>query len=297
MSQSKLWEVVRASGASELALGKPVTNYSEWLRLLVGRSLAFSQPSSTDGVCDYLVLGVGLGQLDPDPDARARIRAAVEADFNVLVQLSEHYTQQIHSKDPIGSPERFLQSYAVLAMLRLPERDEDWRVTDEGLTIVNWGLMQGKPWFDWNSEALNAQRRKSLEKCGSPTSAGSAKVSGGGTAPQVNSAKAAIARDPNLQNSTVGSHRVSGSGHGLARTEPKPASESRFNWKKIDWMTVVAIVASILALAMVVVVVRPWFGSKESVVPTATSETPIAPSGGATSNGKTGPVSKVKDQK
>lgn len=280
MSQSKLWEVVRASGASELALGKPVTNYSEWLRLLVGRSLAFSQPSSTDGVCDYLVLGVGLGQLDPDPDARARIRAAVEADFNVLVQLSEHYTQQIHSKDPIGSPERFLQSYAVLAMLRLPERDEDWRVTDEGLTIVNWGLMQGKPWFDWNSEALNAQRRKSLEKCGSPTSAGSAKVSGGGTAPQVNSAKAAIARDLTSPTAISSGQRTAGPSGAAAQTRQNPASASRFNWMKFDWMTMVAIVASIIALAMIVVVVYKVLSPKptepESVK--GASQSPTNPS-------------------
>ena len=274
MNQSNLWEVVPASGEAETALGTAVPEYSEWLRLLVGRSLAFSQLSETTRRYEYLVLGSGRNLLKPKGDAAEKnsnaARDAVEADFEILRKLHEYYKGQI-SDGAIDAPERFLQSFTVLAMLRLPEGDEDWRVTDEGLTIVNWGLTSGRRWFEWNIEKLNQQRAKVLARYGwdglsSGTNASAER--------QLNSAANAIAGDRKEQNSGVG-HDSGPSPRGPVSTTPRVSGTfaSLFVWMKTralsalrsKWLKILAISACAVAALLGVMVVRDLLSAPGSV--------------------------------
>ena len=155
----RLWKVYRASGVAERAFDLEIPLFAEWLRLLVGRSLAFAQ--SGERGLEYLVLGIGLDELAREPGARAGVLDALDADFAVLGQVIRKHAE-IVKREPAGSeqPLTFTRAYLLLAQLRLPTSDEHWIVTDEGLSITNWGLQSGRFLFDWSNDELQGMQHR-----------------------------------------------------------------------------------------------------------------------------------------
>jgi hypothetical protein len=179
--EPSLWHVVQAgTKVTKIPRGdREVLLYCEWLRLLVGRPLALAQRRSGSPHFEYLVFGVPLDQIPmDDEDAPARVRAAVNADFDVLRAVLKFHEQQL-SATIVSSPERFLRSYELLEHLRLPESAGDWRVTDEGLTIVNWGLEEGKQLFRWRETDLNRIQSDVLQRIDGKLRAASSHVAHG----------------------------------------------------------------------------------------------------------------------
>ena len=163
-SSFRLWEAVPAAGKPISVGNRDIPLYSEWVRLLVGRSLAFAQ-RGPQGNVEYLVLGVPLPELSGDQGARARVREAVNVDFDVLRDSLRKHRQIVTGEPaPTEQATTFLRAYQVLGLLRLPESDREWRVTDEGLTIVQWGLETGRPFFDWTDAQLEAMRDTLLKR-------------------------------------------------------------------------------------------------------------------------------------
>jgi hypothetical protein len=179
--EPSLWHVVQAgTKVTKIPRGdREVLLYCEWLRLLVGRPLALAQRRSGSPHFEYLVFGVPLDQIPmDDEDAPARVRAAVNADFDVLRAVLKFHEQQL-SATSVSSPERFLRSYELLEHLNLPESAGDWRVTDEGLTIVNWGLEEGKQLFRWRETDLNRIQSDVLQRIDGKLRAASSHVAHG----------------------------------------------------------------------------------------------------------------------
>ena len=167
MRQVPLWKVVPAAAEPELYLERELPGFAEWVRLLVGRSLAFAQLGANGGI-EYLVLGIPLDAdaLKLDDGANRRVKDSLNADFEVLKAALQKHKAIISSPKLSGPPETFLRAYGALALLRLPEELSDWHVTDEGLTIVNWGLEKGKGkrLFDWKPEELEAKRTQLIQQ-------------------------------------------------------------------------------------------------------------------------------------
>lgn len=141
-----LWDVVPASGPSEMVRGRPIHHHCEWLRMLIGRPLALAQPGpNSPDRFDFLVLGIPLA-LIPQSPARAReVLDAVTADIHVLRKALVFHHQELRKEsrgESIENPFVFIRSYEAIAKLRLPEPGDAWRITDEGLTIVQWGLRE-----------------------------------------------------------------------------------------------------------------------------------------------------------
>lgn len=139
-----LWEVVPATGPSDLIQGVPIHHHAEWIRMLVGRSLALAQQgvALTDRF-DFLVLGVPLESIASSPARSREILDAVVADLGVLKDSHSFHRAELKKESkgiPIENPLVFLRSYEAIAKLRLPEPGDAWRITDEGLTIVQWGV-------------------------------------------------------------------------------------------------------------------------------------------------------------
>ena len=158
----RLWKVYPARGEQERVSEREIPLYSEWLRLLLGRSLAFAQRG--DHGVEYLVLGIGLDELGKERGARARVREALEADFEVLAQSIRKHADIVKVSPGSGAqPIAFIRAYSLLSVLRLPTVDEDWIVTDEGLSITNWGLKSGRPLFEWREEHLLQMKQRLLQ--------------------------------------------------------------------------------------------------------------------------------------
>ena len=165
MRQVPLWKVVPAAAKPERYLERELPEFAEWVRLLVGRSLAFAQLGANGGI-EYLVLGIPLDAdaLKLDDGANRRVKDSLNADFEVLKAALQKHMAIISSPKLSGPPETFLRAYGALALLQLPEELSDWHVTDEGLTIVNWGLKTGKRLFDWKLEELEAKRLQLIQQ-------------------------------------------------------------------------------------------------------------------------------------
>ena len=165
MRQVPLWKVVPAAAEPERYLERDLPGFAEWVRLLVGRSLAFAQLDANEKI-EYLVLGIPLDAdaLKLDDGANRRVKDSLNADFEVLKAALQKHKEIISSPKLSGPPETFLRAYGALALLRLPEELSDWHVTDEGLTIVNWGLETGKRLFDWKPEELEAKRLQLIQQ-------------------------------------------------------------------------------------------------------------------------------------
>ena len=160
----KLWKEVWANSSHETAASQPIPLYCEWLRLLVGRSLALASFSDSKLRYKYLILGVDLTDLKDDEYVNRNLINALEADLMVLQAALESCKQSLRDNSPIESPEIFLRSFSILAMLRLPQESKDWVLTDEGLTIIHWGLKSGRLFFEWNESQFEQIKKDLLQR-------------------------------------------------------------------------------------------------------------------------------------
>jgi len=160
----KLWKEVLANSSHEIAASQPIPLYCEWLRLLVGRSLALASFSDSKLRYKYLILGVDLTDLKDDESINRNLINALEADLMVLQAALKSCKQSLGDNSPIESPEIFLRSFSILAMLRLPQESKDWVLTDEGLTIINWGLTSGRLFFEWNESQFEQIKKDLLQR-------------------------------------------------------------------------------------------------------------------------------------
>jgi hypothetical protein len=167
-----LWsfEDVRLSDAEHSGFGVCIPQCSEWVRLLVGRSLALvtaRKERNGELFWSYLVLGVPLKDLEGRGDPQLVNEAAGRArtDFRLLGESADEFRRMLASQSWGESPEIFLQSYDLIMKLRLPTDAADWRVTDEGLTIVRWGTNRGKRFLDWSAQDLQEMERRVLATC------------------------------------------------------------------------------------------------------------------------------------
>ena len=156
------WSIVPATGPVVEVIGEPILRHCEWMRLLVGRCLPLAQRTA-DGWC-YLVSGIPLRQMEVlrDPEGGDRLREAVRADFAVLEQAVRLHRERIH--DGSLDLSRCLTGYVFLARLRLPADPRCWIVTDEGLSVVQWGLAGGRHLLDWSDDQIHVERDRVLQQ-------------------------------------------------------------------------------------------------------------------------------------
>lgn len=166
----KLWKDVLANSQHETAASQPIPLYCEWLRLLVGRALALAHFSNSNKKYKYLILGIDLLDLKDDESINLNLIKVLEADLMVLQTALKSFKQSLSSNSPIESPEIFLRSFSILTMLRLPQESKDWVLTDEGLTIINWGLTSGRLFFDWNESQFEQIKKDLLQRIRTPRS-------------------------------------------------------------------------------------------------------------------------------
>ncbi|MDB4632930.1 hypothetical protein OAG01_00635 [bacterium] len=170
-----LWQVIEVEDPElvKFGVGTKVELLSscEWLRLLVSQSLAFAQRNPASGRFEYLV----LGSRDLDHEDRNSIAALVADDFNVLLRQKKRYERLLTQANPKdgtktiidrSDPIRLFKALVLLAELRLPESIDDWKVSDEGLAIVRWGLKSGKPFFEWSEQDFHRKRDEVLKRYG-----------------------------------------------------------------------------------------------------------------------------------
>lgn len=166
----KLWKDVLANSQHETAASQPIPLYCEWLRLLVGRALALAHFSNSNKKYKYLILGIDLPNLKDDESINLNLIKVLEADLIVLQTALKSFKQSLSGNSPIESPEIFLRSFSILTMLRLPQESKDWVLTDEGLTIINWGLTSGRLFFDWNESQFEQIKKDLLQRIRTPRS-------------------------------------------------------------------------------------------------------------------------------
>ena len=259
MRQVPLWKVVPAAAKPELYLERELPGFAEWVRLLVGRSLAFAQLGANGGI-EYLVLGIPLDAdaLKLDDGANRRVKDSLNADFEVLKAALQKHKAIISSPKLSGPPETFLRAYGALALLNLPEKLSDWHVTDEGLTIVNWGLEKGKGkrLFDWKPEELEAKRTQLIQQIDARLSPSKVDVASSGRNGSEESAQVERSIDKTLQDPLPsGGSKVKWSapepkpgGSQPTRPEPEPPKGLRA-WFSHPAMTVSIQVVIALMLA------------------------------------------------
>jgi len=220
MRQVPLWKVVPAAAEPERYLERDLPGFAEWVRLLVGRSLAFAQLDANEKI-EYLVLGIPLDAdaLKLDDGANRRVKDSLNADFDVLKNALQKHKAIISSHEKLpGPPQTFLRAYGVLALLKLPEELSDWHVTDEGLTIVNWGLEKGKRLFDWKPEELEAKRLQLIQQIDARLSPSKVGVASSGRNGSEESAQVERSIDKTLQDPLPSG----GSKVKCSASEPKP---------------------------------------------------------------------------
>lgn len=147
MDGTRLWSVVPQTSAARNVGGKggrlSLRDHAEWLRMFVGRSLALAQPSGPDR-WEFFVPGTPCEEWrDLEREQLEAIHQAVLTDFAGLLEAMSEMTRRLHKADPVRHCETILYGFAPLALLRLPDDPSCWRVTDEGLSIVDWGGEDG----------------------------------------------------------------------------------------------------------------------------------------------------------
>jgi hypothetical protein len=315
--EPSLWQVVQAgTNVTRIPRGnREVLRYCEWLRLLVGRSLALAQRRSGSPHFEYLVFGVPLAQVPrEDEDAPARIRAAVDADFAVLEEALRFHEQQVIAPS-VSSPERFLRSYELLEHLRLPTNPEDWRVTDEGLTIVNWGLAEGKELFRWRTDDLRKIQSAVLQRIDSNLRSSSSAMaqrpgSGDARGGEQLAATQRELKDPKrprewsdaLRDETKSSKTV---GTTPGRVQPRLGRDELFEEQDesvLDklrsprlWLNIAAIAVCALALLAIGFASARWLDRRSSQPESDKQVTPAAPNASDGSSAKGGRVSAGRD--
>ena len=147
MNRAGPWSVVTVDSPApaRTAAGIPIIAHPDWVRVFLGRAFA---PSATVGAegqphsVEYLVLGRHVDLL-LDERTRSSAARAAAADFEALAKIVGHHRDSIAAAMAGGvraRPELFIGGYAVLRRVTVPESPKDWVITDEGLSIVGWGL-------------------------------------------------------------------------------------------------------------------------------------------------------------
>lgn len=142
-----------------------VLQCGDWIRLLVGKPLALAQPS--DSRWRYLVQGIPSEDLVSFGDERGIRLAAqeVRADFRQLRDSLDELKRRVSSA-PGTHPETFMRSFHLLWSVNLPVDPSAWLVTDEGVTIVQWGLQSGRQLFEWTPHHLDSMEALCLRRLG-----------------------------------------------------------------------------------------------------------------------------------
>lgn len=156
-----------------MSSGAPALAHSEWVRLFLGRAIAPAQlreSAGASGPVEYLVLGEA-----PDPSwddsRRGAAAAAASADVESLAAAVEAHCALMEAaarEGVVSHPEAFVSSYAVLRCVTVSADPADWCVTDEGLSIVRWGLdVNGAvPVLAWSPDEIRAMGARAMIRQG-----------------------------------------------------------------------------------------------------------------------------------
>jgi hypothetical protein len=159
-----IWSVVREPNASLAcdANDVPVVSRSEWVRIFLGRAVSFANALEDGRGAEYLVLGTDAARCSGERAGLAR--AALEADFASLKKLVGQHRELLVSTLAVADAEIMTRAYATLRRVTVPDDPRCWRCTDEGLSIVRWGLEgEGRPLLSWTEDELERQRKLVLE--------------------------------------------------------------------------------------------------------------------------------------
>lgn len=159
-----IWSVVREPNAPLAcdANDVPVVARSEWVRIFLGRAVSFANSLEDGRGAEYLVLGTDAALCSGERAGLAR--AALEADFASLKKLVGQHRELLDSTGAVADAEIMTRAYATLRRITVPEDPRCWRCTDEGLSIVRWGLEGvGRPLLSWTEDELERQRKLVLE--------------------------------------------------------------------------------------------------------------------------------------
>jgi hypothetical protein len=145
----------------------------EWIRLLVGRSLALAQARETasgETRWFYLVLGVPAAELRgfDDREGLRLAQDAVRRDFAQLRRSIAELRDLLKARQAGASPEAFLRSFDLIIGLHLPTDPACWIVTDEGVNIVQWGVRRERErrLLEWTPEQLEEMQQHLLGQLG-----------------------------------------------------------------------------------------------------------------------------------
>lgn len=156
-----------------LPSGEPVIRHSEWVRIFLGRMFAPGAIVHENGVVtavEYLVQGRERSEPQTS-EFRRDASSAVNADFVALLEVLNEHRRRIDAArtgDCRPSPELLLAVYAVLRRVTVSNDPRDWLVTDEGLSIVRWGLDRSgwKPILEWTQSDLESIRQQVRDREG-----------------------------------------------------------------------------------------------------------------------------------
>ncbi len=174
-----MWSVVSVS-APDLARterGPAAVQHAEWVRLFLGRALAPARlvgQEHAPSAIEYLISGIEVsGSLPRDDAACIEAASAVATDFEGLRDVIAYHRDRIErcAQDPNNVPlEMFLTTYPMLMCVTVSDDPADWRVTDQGLCIVRWGLRgpRHRPLLQWSAQELQALQRRVIAAAGMP---------------------------------------------------------------------------------------------------------------------------------
>lgn len=177
--EPSVWSVVSVS-APDLARterGPAAVQHAEWVRLFLGRALAPARlvgQEHAPSAVEYLISGIEVsGSLHRDDAACIEAASAVATDFEGLRDVIAYHRDRIErcAQDPNNVPlELFLTTYPMLMCVTVSDDPADWRVTDQGLCIVRWGLRgpRHRPLLQWSAQELQALQRRVIAASGMP---------------------------------------------------------------------------------------------------------------------------------
>lgn len=177
--EPSVWSVVSVS-APDLARterGPAAVQHAEWVRLFLGRALAPARlvgQEHAPSAVEYLISGIEVsGSLHRDDAACIEAASAVATDFEGLRDVIAYHRDRIErcAQDPNNVPlELFLTTYPMLMCVTVSDDPADWRVTDQGLCIVRWGLRgpRHRPLLQWSAQELQALQRRVIAAAGLP---------------------------------------------------------------------------------------------------------------------------------
>jgi hypothetical protein len=235
MTHHGTWDVVvvAAPKVCTLSTGALVLAHSEWVRLFLGRSVAQARVIEGDGIgssVEYLVSG-RAPEGDSRPGAADALAETVWGAFEELAAALSAHRELVAGAAERGlsfHPEIFTRMYGVLRHVTVSSEVDDWRVTDEGISIVRWGLQgDGRvPLLCWSDAELRAMRDRVLTAYGLPLTQphGSGGASSRAAATIADTVRALGERPaPREQSPSARSAASRGSGEAPPRSAPAPS--------------------------------------------------------------------------